>query len=532
MRIATTLLALVVFLSLSMIPFAQTSAQIIIHDVVWNLAFLPGNQGRAFGIDQSGSFPHYISGESENDLGVWRPSVWSHSGVGGWVLEFLPGIEVGKGGRAYNVIKDLGSASDHVLACGFAYDGMDRIRPVIWDRVEETWTMTPLPTLSGGSGEALAFASASLPDTFFYLGGYSTVLLPPAVEPGSAAGSTMMTVHQAVFWANRPPPNNLKVLPDYGPDRESMANDLDYDAANDRLYATGFAENLSGVRMPQAWYSADGGFNWTRVELPLVPGGTAGLGSDAGCGNNRVYITGTCRVGGDDHAVAWESLDMGASWMARDLGVPAGFESAEGFTGTTADDLGADFWTGAAMDVQGMREASYWHDDMGNIVSGPLEALLDMPTAAHLSEARGMDPQLRIVGWGLAPVPPPLGAAVSAVADTDTVAFVLTPTGSTDAREIVPNAPTARLEAKPNPFNPNVEIEFSIERGGQAQVRVYDAAGRHVATLFEGAVEAGRIRGFVWDGRDSRGRLVPSGVYFLRLTGEGAEVTKKIVLVE
>ncbi len=80
-------------------------------------------------------------------------------------------------------------------------------------------------------------------------------------------------------------------------------------------------------------------------------------------------------------------------------------------------------------------------------------------------------------------------------------------------------------EVTPNPFAGTASLAFEA---GTSPVRidVFDAAGRAVrAMMLEGG--SGRIQ---WDGRDQEGRLVPSGVYFCRVSAARATVTRKFVV--
>ena len=83
----------------------------------------------------------------------------------------------------------------------------------------------------------------------------------------------------------------------------------------------------------------------------------------------------------------------------------------------------------------------------------------------------------------------------------------------------------------PNPFNPVTEIRFTVDREGPAWLRVYDVAGREVRVLVSDRITAGNHTK-VWDGRDSRGNPVSSGVYFLRLTAGDRTLTRKAVLLK
>jgi hypothetical protein len=81
----------------------------------------------------------------------------------------------------------------------------------------------------------------------------------------------------------------------------------------------------------------------------------------------------------------------------------------------------------------------------------------------------------------------------------------------------------------PNPFNPATVVAFDLAARGRVRVEIYDVLGRRVATLTDRVFDAGRHR-MSWDGRDSRGRDVASGVYICRLdTGAGRD-SKKMIL--
>ncbi len=73
----------------------------------------------------------------------------------------------------------------------------------------------------------------------------------------------------------------------------------------------------------------------------------------------------------------------------------------------------------------------------------------------------------------------------------------------------------------PNPSARGFAIPAKIGAAGPARLRVFDASGRLVRTLFDGALAAG-ARDFAWDARDDRGRTVAPGTYLLRLDAHGA----------
>jgi hypothetical protein len=95
-----------------------------------------------------------------------------------------------------------------------------------------------------------------------------------------------------------------------------------------------------------------------------------------------------------------------------------------------------------------------------------------------------------------------------------------------------PKAPGASYLAQnyPNPFNPTTRIAFGLKEPAAVSLRIYDAAGRLVRALVEGERPAGTYSE-LWDGRDSNGRSVASGIYFYRLSAGTFEQTKKMALM-
>ena len=83
---------------------------------------------------------------------------------------------------------------------------------------------------------------------------------------------------------------------------------------------------------------------------------------------------------------------------------------------------------------------------------------------------------------------------------------------------------------RPNPSRGRVLVEYSVPEDGEVILRVYDVAGRRVKDLVSGRVKAG-IHRLEWDRRDVRGKLLPSGVYFLRLEAGGFRETRKLLLL-
>jgi hypothetical protein len=116
------------------------------------------------------------------------------------------------------------------------------------------------------------------------------------------------------------------------------------------------------------------------------------------------------------------------------------------------------------------------------------------------------------------------------LADGGEVALLeLTPArGGGEARRARPLI--AGATAGPNPFNPAVVVRFELERGASVALLVHDARGRFVAEIPTAPFSAGAAQ-LRWDGRDARGRDLPSGTYFLTVQAGGETRTLAGTLV-
>jgi len=84
----------------------------------------------------------------------------------------------------------------------------------------------------------------------------------------------------------------------------------------------------------------------------------------------------------------------------------------------------------------------------------------------------------------------------------------------------------------PNPFNPDTWIPYQLAEDSEAIISIYNTSGHLVRTLDLGNRKAGSYQ-VRWDGKDSKGQILASGVYFYVLkTADGFTNTKKMVLLK
>ncbi|MBC8215592.1 MAG: T9SS type A sorting domain-containing protein, partial [Candidatus Marinimicrobia bacterium] len=83
----------------------------------------------------------------------------------------------------------------------------------------------------------------------------------------------------------------------------------------------------------------------------------------------------------------------------------------------------------------------------------------------------------------------------------------------------------------PNPFNPVTNIEFDLPEVSLVTIHVYNILGQQVRTLIDGNKIAGHHR-IQWDGRNTYGESLASGVYFVRFKANEFLQNQKIMLLK
>jgi hypothetical protein len=106
---------------------------------------------------------------------------------------------------------------------------------------------------------------------------------------------------------------------------------------------------------------------------------------------------------------------------------------------------------------------------------------------------------------------------------------------------LVPERPGAPDELTlfanyPNPFNPEAWLSFGLPKEGPVKIRIYNILGQLVRELDLGNKPAGyytlKRNACYWDGRDSQGNCVSSGVYFYEIESNNEKRMRKMFLLK
>ena len=95
---------------------------------------------------------------------------------------------------------------------------------------------------------------------------------------------------------------------------------------------------------------------------------------------------------------------------------------------------------------------------------------------------------------------------------------------------------TQLLANYPNPFNPETWIPYELAADTNVRITIYTSTGVVVRSLILGHQSAGyytdRERAAHWDGQNTAGEQVASGIYFYQLETDGMSLMRKMVILK
>jgi len=83
----------------------------------------------------------------------------------------------------------------------------------------------------------------------------------------------------------------------------------------------------------------------------------------------------------------------------------------------------------------------------------------------------------------------------------------------------------------PNPFNPSTTIEYEIPKAAHVKMEIYNSLGELINILKNDFQNPGKYT-VRWDGKNSKGQILPSGIYFYKMSSNGFTLVKKMLLLK
>jgi hypothetical protein len=129
---------------------------------------------------------------------------------------------------------------------------------------------------------------------------------------------------------------------------------------------------------------------------------------------------------------------------------------------------------------------------------------------------------------------------VEAAGDNGTSTLTIFKWGKVNA--VRPNDPTtpdkfALYSSYPNPFNPSTTIRYDVKNAGLVDISIYNVLGQKVITLVSENHAPGSSYSVTWNGLNSLGNAVSSGIYYARMTAryennQEFSASQKLLLVK
>ncbi|MCK4329188.1 T9SS type A sorting domain-containing protein, partial [candidate division WOR-3 bacterium] len=82
------------------------------------------------------------------------------------------------------------------------------------------------------------------------------------------------------------------------------------------------------------------------------------------------------------------------------------------------------------------------------------------------------------------------------------------------------------LSVYPTPAVENIWVDYTLPKRGDVSLKIYNIQGQEVTSLYNGTRDAGNYS-TVWERTD-----VTNGIYFLHLSTDYGEITRRILVLK
>jgi len=239
-----------------------------------------------------------------------------------------------------------------------------------------------------------------------------------------------------------------------------------------------------GTNSSHVYRTTDGGTSWTATPT-VFSGGQA---------NSFAVQFNSLSIGltGAQNGSLNLSTDAGATWALQTSTLATATLGMSGATGTQ------NFWVTAGNNIS-------YSSNFGTSWStaGPLGYNTG---TAQMNHVNMVSIGSSVYGWAVG-------------ASGVTARFRLVPTGANDGVAALPTS-FGLSQNYPNPFNPSTTIKYDLPEEATVTLKIYNLLGQEVFALVNGPQQAGYYES-VWDGRNTTGASISSGVYFYRFEAIG-----------
>ncbi|MBP7564284.1 MAG: choice-of-anchor J domain-containing protein [Candidatus Cloacimonetes bacterium] len=100
--------------------------------------------------------------------------------------------------------------------------------------------------------------------------------------------------------------------------------------------------------------------------------------------------------------------------------------------------------------------------------------------------------------------------------------------------ELIPNETDItpvknKISIYPNPFKNSTSIQMDLKRNAYTELSIYNIKGEKIKTFHPNQMNIDKL---IWDGKNNQGKVVPSGIYFIKINDHKKQYTHKILKVK
>jgi len=289
------------------------------------------------------------------------------------------------------------------------------------------------------------------------------------------------------------------------PNKSTQAVDLGFLGQGTPLnYSEAYGINdLSHVVGNSAVGSLIRGFLWRNGQMIGLGALSGQVVSEAYAISNTGFIAGKSNI----YPVTWryDIANPSSTPTISQLPIPSGFSTAIPTAVNNAGDL-----AGYAGSPNIDSHAILWRK--GKAID------LGVWPGGHYSVAKGINNRGQIIGTG------------TVAGDNLDHALMWTVDDGTISVGPRADSPAILTGIHPNPVNALTTVSFALELEERVKIGIYDLTGRRLNALSDQEFAAGPHT-VTWNGRDSEGEVMPSGIYVVRLESESRVESRKVTLI-
>jgi len=97
-----------------------------------------------------------------------------------------------------------------------------------------------------------------------------------------------------------------------------------------------------------------------------------------------------------------------------------------------------------------------------------------------------------------------------------------------EQKNVKPVSDNFEIVSYPNPFNPSTTLSYSLPSTSNVKLEIYDVMGRLIKSFTTNSQSSGTHQ-VVWDGTNSNGIKVSTGIYIYRFEATSLETNEHFV---